>query len=63
MASAMVLARGVDHCRACDDVQRIPLGVFKPEHPLTSCLELAISFAPALMNMARMRFLYGAARE
>lgn len=51
----MVLARGVDHCRAGDDVQRVPLGVFKPEHPLASLLELAIVFAPALMNMSRMR--------
>lgn len=55
IASAIVLAKGVDHCRAGDDVQQIPLGVFKAEHLLASGLELAIIFAPALTNMSRTR--------
>lgn len=51
----MLLARGVDHCRAGDDAHRIPFNNFDPEQPLASGLELAMIFAPALVIMSRIR--------
>lgn len=51
----MVLARGVDHCRAGDDAHRILLSSFNPEQPLASGLELAMIFTPGLMIMSSMR--------
>lgn len=48
----MVLAKGVDHCRAGDDAHRIPLIRINPGHPLPSEFEPAMIFAPALTIMS-----------
>ena len=50
----MVLARGVDHCRAGADVHRTPLYSFEPDHAFASGLELAMIFAPTLAIMTRI---------
>ena len=50
----MVLARGVDHCRADDEAHRIPLNSFDPERLLASGLEFAKILVPALMIMSRI---------
>lgn len=50
----MILARGVDHCRAGDDAHRIPFDSSNPEHPLASGLELVNIFALALAIMSRV---------
>lgn len=50
----MVLARGVDHCRAGDDAHRIPPNNRNLEHPLASGLELAMIFTLALVIMSKI---------
>ena len=49
----MVLARGVDHCRAGDDAHRVPLDSFNPEYPRANGLELVRIFAPSLIMPSR----------
>ena len=55
IASAIILAKGVDHCRAGDEAHRIPLKTVKREQPVASGLEFAIMFVPALMIMSNSR--------
>ena len=52
MASAMVLAKGVDHCRAGDDALRMLLDVVNREHAFASNLELSVVLIPALKIMS-----------
>ena len=55
IASAIVLANGVDHCRAGDDAHRIFLDSVHREHVFASGLELAVIFKPAVTIMSRTR--------
>ena len=49
----MVLARGVDHCRAGDDALRIQLDNVNREHAFASSLELPVVLIPAFKIMSR----------
>ena len=49
----MVLAKGVDHCRAGDDALRILLDNVNREHASASSFELPIVLMPALKIMSR----------
>ena len=51
----MVLAKGVDHCRADDDAHRIPLDNVNREHTLASGLDLVVILLTALTFMFRAR--------
>lgn len=55
MASAMVLAKGVDHCRADDDADRIPLDNVNRKHTFASGLDLVLVLITALTIISRAR--------
>ena len=55
MASAMTLAKGVDHCRAGDDADRILLDNVNRDHAFASGLELAVNFITGPTVMFRTR--------
>ena len=54
MASAMVLAKGVDHCRTDEDARRIALYNVNRGHLFARNLELVMIFVPALKTMSRI---------
>ena len=54
MASATVLAKGVDHCRTDDDARRIALDSAHRGHLFARYVELVMIFAPALETMSRL---------
>ena len=49
----MVLAKGVDHCRAGDDALRILLDNVNRDRAFASSLELPVVLIPALKIMSR----------
>ena len=51
----MVLAKGVDHCRAGDDALRIPFDSVNCEHAFASGLELSTILILALNIILRTR--------
>ena len=59
----MVSAKGVDHCRAGDDANRLPLTRAHRAHDFAIGLEFAMTLIPVLAIMSRKQLVRKVARE